>query len=331
MKVYIKSATNISDVQAKIAKKQAEIDKKLAWIQKKEAAIQKKLALLSSDLTSEELRAVTDYVNALKVTRSHKVPDELRVDLYGLVRKYGWQWGEPKAEALYNIDNDAESIFNSNEAIKEAQAIIDNYNEKISALRAKGEELDRIPECLKEFMNSIIAKWDEYDLRLKNESQPYYKQLKEEADAILYKDNPYHISSLRKERLAELYPNIEETDRYRSLRESQFEKDHIIKPFEMLYGPLNYARSFWYMSDEQIHKENQKAGENLILDLLKRVTKITGPVTDWSGLHVTQGNMGAVLNGIVVGDEGKARVESILAGGYNIQRLHVRTLVKEIH
>ena len=75
---------------------------------------------------------------------------------------------------------------------------------------------------------------------------------------------------------------------------------------------------------------NQRDGENLILDLLKRVTKITGPVTDWSGLRVTQGNMGAVLNGIVIGEEGKARVESILAGGYAIQRLHVRTLVKEI-
>ena len=137
MKVYVRSATNTSEIEAKMAKKQAEIDKKRAWIVKKEDAIKKKLALLSSDLTSEELRAVIDYVNALKVTRSHKVPDELKVDLYGLVRKYGWQWGEPKAEALYNIDNDAESIFNSNEAIKEAQGILDKYKNQLSALKEK--------------------------------------------------------------------------------------------------------------------------------------------------------------------------------------------------
>ena len=180
-------------------------------------------------------------------------------------------------------------------------------------------------------MNSIIEKWDEYDLNLKYNSKPFYDELKEQADAILYEGNPYHRYDLEKERLAELYPDITEDRYWRSSRGHQFEIDHIIKPFEAMYGALNYARSFWYMSDEDIHKQNQKAGENLILDLLKRVTKITGPVSDWSGLHVTTGNSGgAVLNGIVIGEEGRAKVESILAGGYNIQRLHVRTLVKEI-
>jgi hypothetical protein len=47
MKVYIKSATNVSDIEAKIAKKQADIDKKKALIAKREAAIEKKLKILS--------------------------------------------------------------------------------------------------------------------------------------------------------------------------------------------------------------------------------------------------------------------------------------------
>ncbi len=92
---------------------------------------------------------------------------------------------------------------------------------------------------------------------------------------------------------------------------------------------MNYARSIWDLEDEKIKARNERDGKNLILDLLKRVTKITGAVTDWSGLHLTQGNMGLVLNGLVIGEDGKARVESIYAEG-PIQRLHIRTLVKVV-
>ena len=92
----------------------------------------------------------------------------------------------------------------------------------------------------------------------------------------------------------------------------------------------NTVPSIWDLEDEKIKARNERDGKNLILDLLKRVTKITGPVMDWSGLHLTQGNMGLVLNGLVIGEDGKARVESILAGGYNIQKLHVRVLVKAV-
>ena len=55
----------------------------------------------------------------------------------------------------------------------------------------------------------------------------------------------------------------------------------------------------------------------------------TGEITSWAGIHLEAGSYCAVLNGYVEGKEGRARVESILAGGYNIQRLHIRVLVKE--
>ena len=86
-----------------------------------------------------------------------------------------------------------------------------------------------------------------------------------------------------------------------------------------------------YKTDEQIHKDNVEAAKYLILDLYHRVERITGEITDWSSVHASAGAQGmTVLNGFVVGKEGRCEVESILAGGYNIQRLHVRVLVKEI-
>lgn len=86
-----------------------------------------------------------------------------------------------------------------------------------------------------------------------------------------------------------------------------------------------------YRTDEQIHNANMQDAKVLILNLIHRVKDITGEITDWSGITATVGTWGMiVLNGVVIGKEGRAIVESIYAGGYNIQRLHVRVLVKEV-
>ena len=84
-------------------------------------------------------------------------------------------------------------------------------------------------------------------------------------------------------------------------------------------------------SDEQIHDDNVQAAEDLIIDLIYRVRSITGEITDWSDIRATAGTGGfTVLNGTVIGKEGIACVESITAGGYNIQRLHIRVLVYSV-
>ena len=94
MKVYIKSATNVSDIEAKIAKKQAEIDKKKAWIAKKEEAIKKKLALLSGKISDDEYTQLVACLDELKVTPTRKIDEDLRIDTWGLARKYGYNYEE---------------------------------------------------------------------------------------------------------------------------------------------------------------------------------------------------------------------------------------------
>lgn len=79
-------------------------------------------------------------------------------------------------------------------------------------------------------------------------------------------------------------------------------------------------------TDEQIRKDNERSAELFIVDLYNRVKAVTGEVTNWGNIHYG----GKALNGWVEGVQGKARVESILAGGYNIQRLHIRVLVHEM-
>ena len=75
--------------------------------------------------------------------------------------------------------------------------------------------------------------------------------------------------------------------------------------------------------DKMLDKEVQVKYE----DLVNRITHITGLITDVSNLHIAgNGN----LNGIVIGEKGKAKVETIGAGGYAIQCFHYRTLIKEM-
>lgn len=61
--------------------------------------------------------------------------------------------------------------------------------------------------------------------------------------------------------------------------------------------------------------------------IVERTNSIVGQITDASGLSV--GNKGD-LNGIIVGTRGNASVQTIGAGGYNIQCYHFRTLIHPV-
>ena len=328
MKVYVK-ATNVSDLQAKIAKKQADIDKKKAWIQKREESITKRLNLLNGKISDEDYELLVGYLELLRNNNKYRLSDDQEVSTWRMIDKYGFDYDDKYGKALYGVTGDAESIYNSKEAITEMQRVLDSYEEKLEAIKAKGEEIDRIPECLKEFMNDIVSRWDKHDLRIKYEGKPYYKELRQKAWEILYGNTSTGNPSVAKAKLEELYPDVDNRG-YIDARRKKFDYDYITHPFELKFGSIKQANAVWDLSDEKIHAINLRDGETLILDLLKRVTKITGPVTDWSSLYVTQGNGGAVINGLVYGEDGTAHVDSILAGGYNIQRLHVRTLVKPV-
>lgn len=76
-------------------------------------------------------------------------------------------------------------------------------------------------------------------------------------------------------------------------------------------------------TDEEFRKIEEHEADYWLLNLYNRVKEITGEVTDCSCLKWG----GKCLDGYVVGKNGKARVETIGAGGYNIQRWHLRVLV----
>lgn len=67
--------------------------------------------------------------------------------------------------------------------------------------------------------------------------------------------------------------------------------------------------------------------EDRYYELVEKVTKYTGTINDVKCLYI--GSDGS-LNGSIVGDNGTARVETIIAGGWNIQCRHYRVLVHKV-
>jgi hypothetical protein len=67
-----------------------------------------------------------------------------------------------------------------------------------------------------------------------------------------------------------------------------------------------------------------KEAERRIREFIAKITELTGPVQRFS-LHIHAGE----INGMVQGEKAIVRVNTISAGGYNIQRFHYRTLIKK--
>lgn len=61
--------------------------------------------------------------------------------------------------------------------------------------------------------------------------------------------------------------------------------------------------------------------------IIERTNAIAGKITDATALKV--GSKGD-LNGYIIGERGRAKVQTIGAGGYNIQCFHFRTLINAI-
>lgn len=93
--------------------------------------------------------------------------------------------------------------------------------------------------------------------------------------------------------------------------------------YEYHMKPVSYT-----VDENKLIKTIAQEKLNKYYDLCNRITAEVGEIIDASGLSI--GNQKGELNGIVKGTEGTARVETISAGGYNIQCFHYRVLVHKI-
>ena len=80
----------------------------------------------------------------------------------------------------------------------------------------------------------------------------------------------------------------------------------------------------WNFDEEKLAKDLTQDANAKYDFIIERTNEIVGTITDASNLKI--GAKGD-LNGFIIGEKGKAKVETIGAGGYNIQCYHFRTLI----
>lgn len=86
---------------------------------------------------------------------------------------------------------------------------------------------------------------------------------------------------------------------------------------------LGYGR----YDDEKLKKILDKNVQHKYTKFISQIEEKAGTIKDVAGLRI---GLKGDINGYVIGDKNKVHVETITAGGYNIQCLHYRTLVNTI-
>lgn len=217
-----------------------------------------------------------------------------------LMKKFGWD-----ADTLDKYDRELRFQYGKTEEgeweIYWLMCDIDGYEEDIKRLHKE------IPNI----QNTV----EKYKAQLAGEI---------ERESMFIKEVPEAMKELEKELVEEW--NRWDIERRNRLKERYDELGH--REFRKFYTFADY--NFMSVTEREIDESNRKFARQEVLDLYIRVNEVTGEVTDWSGIRCEQGNNLPVLTGVVIGKEGKASVETILAGGYNIQRLHIRTLVHRL-
>lgn len=88
----------------------------------------------------------------------------------------------------------------------------------------------------------------------------------------------------------------------------------------------SFLTTLLYKSEESIKKECHDEVMYSFYDLVLRVKNSAGKAIDFS----LQGNQKGGVDGWIKGDVAKVTINTVPAGGYNIQRFHFRTLIHTI-
>lgn len=263
-------------------------------------------------MTQEELKARIEKKEADIVKLQKRVDKwEKARSEEGFLKKYDWYISSgrfTKEDAIerfyddYIKDVDGE-IRRAKRDLDEAQATLDKYKSQLSA-KSEFEASEKIPAIW-----DFLQEWreDAYNYFIENAKE--YYELRQGYDKAL------------DEYLATLPSEITSSwsKQYRS--ELAFEKKYYsnIHPFTK---QIAYYRGG--VDEERLNKELDKEVEAKYKNLVARIQEKAGDIVDATGLYI--GGNGEI-NGVVIGTKNKVRVETITAGGYNIQCLHFRVLV----
>lgn len=159
------------------------------------------------------------------------------------------------------------------------------------------------------------------------EARDMWARIKEMAKQFHGWDESDELKQLRAEYHEHFYGKHE----YKEYYNSYMKRNERIET-KVAEGKWEFINNYFYAHN--IEEGLQRLDRDLTNEMnrkydfiIERTNKIVGQITDTADLRI---GMNGELNGFILGTRGKAKVETIGAGGYNIQIFHYRVLVKEV-
>ena len=346
---------DINDLQEKVNKAQERVDKIKNTIEKHKKSYEKKVIALDKLLDEhnkpQRWNDIKDNSNVAHMF--YETDPDFHHDFY---------W------AVCDVQDKSRAIVDSGKKLKEAEQVLTNWQEKLRLEQVKIQYIqDNVPEVIKNFLNEWKAKVIKYYTKKAEEYPEAYQEYKEEKSRVYFECLKETVERLvsenreefidrycyhREERLNSILEVLNEgykpNNNYEYINLIHFHysdrndpDEHpkyreVVERFNAKFGDGFFqawlSRKF---DNDWLEKEIEQEKNNKLIDLMTRVSKITGEIVDASYLYIADdGN----LNGYIIGKEGKAEVETIGAGGYNDhiildsgrhgQVFHFRTLVK---
>lgn len=217
--------------------------------------------------------------------------------------------------------------------LAESQEALEGYKTQLSVEKEKAQSrnVPAILEFLEGWKKRVFAFYDA-DLREAFAEKEKVRKLGRELEKQHYGTPEYEAAHKAYEEASkanyakhhgyyrELTPEEKKLPRYRY--------EYRVKVRE---GEWEYLRHYFLATYEEsvakLQKELAEEADRKYDFIVERATAITGKITDASGLKVGAKDD---LNGYIIGERGTAKVQTIGAGGYNIQCFHFRTLINEL-
>lgn len=307
----------VTNAEQKVAKCEATVEKHKVQLQKKIDKFNK----LADKLGYEHY----DFYNSFYELNNAITDTSIRDDLV-------WAYTE--------VENKEEDIKTAESKVADAEKVLKNWQEKLNKEEANLQYINNeIPQILIDFLNDWKEHCREYVLTM---TDKYFEEKQELKDTINTYCWEYIVDN--KDKFDYLFNNY--SDNFETFNNSINYAQYInsyrdFKEFESIYNVKELKKSLenkynnyfvqFYISHRQdinaLDKELEKEKNNKLLDLMNRVTAITGIITDTTNLKI---NVKGDIDGIIYGEKGNCKVTTVGAGGYNIQCFHYRVLVKKI-
>lgn len=261
-----------------------------------------------------------------RITGAETKLDKLNKKLERINKAKATNW---EVNPYYYSDHDLKYTIRD---IEEAQKALEGYRAQLTAETEKANS--RNVKVILDFLEMWKARVRSYYM---NGLEAYYKDKAATRNAY----NAYHTFPYGTTEYEEAKARYEElAKQFRTDRYGVYEKREYIdrrgrtrtEEVKIADGKYEYIRP--YSDARTIEEASEKLEKDLIQEanrkydfIIERTNAIVGQITDASNLKIGAKDD---LNGYITGTKGVAKVQTIGAGGYNIQCFHFRTLITEM-